>query len=194
MRKSAADKILEAREKRAELIDEMIKEFKKPLLVMRVNYPGLNKSNELTIGIMEDMDKVICETLGSKAYKKTIISGIEGPILYMVVSEDVIILKQITIELEENHILGRCLDIDIYDVEGKSISRKQLGYEVRKCYLCNDYAQNCVRAKVHSEEEVIAFIKKRYKEYMEYRKENCRDYSINIASHASKFEDEGLQK
>ena len=177
MRKSAADRILEAREKRAELIDKMINEYKKPLLVMRVNYPGLKKNNELTIGIMEDMDKVICDTLGSKSYKKTITSGVEGPILYMVVSEDAIMLKEIAIELEENHILGRCLDIDIYDIEGKGISRKQLGYEVRKCYLCNDYAQTCVRAKVHSEEEVIAFIKKRYKEYIEVKKENFKEYS-----------------
>lgn len=48
MRKNAADKILEAREERADKIDEMLKEYNKPVLVMRVNYPGQNKSNKLT--------------------------------------------------------------------------------------------------------------------------------------------------
>jgi holo-ACP synthase CitX len=167
MKKSAADKILEAREERADKIDEMIKEYKNPVIVMRVNYPGLNKSNELTISIMKDMNKVISEILGFKFYIKCVTQGAEGPVIYISVSEEVKSLKKIAINIEEKHILGRCLDIDVYDIDGRSISRQELGYEVRKCYLCQEYAHNCVRARVHSEEQVIAYIGEKYREYME---------------------------
>jgi holo-ACP synthase CitX len=165
MERSAADKILEAREERADKVDEMLKEYNKPVLVLRVNYPGLNKNNELTINIMEDMKKVIIEILGLRLYGKFDSCGAEGPIIYLSVQEEVKNLKKIAIDIEEGHILGRCLDVDVYDIDGISISRQELGYAVRKCYICEDYAHNCVRARVHSEQQVIAYIEEKYREY-----------------------------
>jgi len=169
MRKNIAGKILEAREERANKIDEMLKNYNKPVLVMRVNYPGLNKNNELTLKIMEDMNKVLSNTLGSKLYIKLVTIGVEGTVIYISVSEESKNLKQIAINIEEKHILGRCLDIDVYNLDGGIISRQDLGYEARKCYLCENNAHNCVRARVHSEQQVIAYIEEKYRKYMEDR-------------------------
>ena len=165
IKNAIAEKILEAREERVSKIAEMLEEYKMPVLVMRVNYPGLNKNNELTINIMKDMSKVIEKILGSKLYIKFNTSGAEGNILYISVQEEVKKLKKIAIDIEETHVLGRCLDIDVYDIDGRSIGRQELGYEVRKCYLCQDYAHNCVRSRVHSEEQVIAYIKEKYRKF-----------------------------
>ena len=38
---------------------------------------------------------------------------------------------------------------------------------MRKCYICDDIAHNCVRSKKHSKEEVEGFIKSKFAEYME---------------------------
>jgi holo-ACP synthase len=167
MKEYTAAELLEAREKRVGLIDKLLKRYNTPLLVMRVNYPGLEKTNKLTENIMAEMGSLICALLSGKVCSKMLLRGAEGPIFYVAVREDVLALKTIAIKFEETHMLGRCLDLDVYDLEGKSISRQELGYLKRKCYLCEDYAHNCVRARRHSEHEVVGYIEEKYREYKE---------------------------
>jgi len=166
-REYTADELLDAREKRVGLIEELLKRYNTPLVVMRVNYPGLMKTNDVTVNIIKDMSPLICSLLGDRVKGKSLKQGAEGPIFYVAVEEDVSVLKMITIKFEENHILGRCIDLDVYDSLGQSISRQELGFPRRKCYLCEDYAHHCVRARRHSEHEVIFYIKEKYREYRE---------------------------
>jgi len=167
MREYTVNDLLEAREKRVELMARLLKKFKAPLLVMRVNYPGLKKTNDVTLNIIDAMKALICMILGEKVCFKSLQQGAEGPIFLVVVEEEVLVLKRIAIDLEEQHALGRCLDLDVYDRMGRCISRNELGYPRRKCYLCEDYAQHCVRARRHSEREVIEYIEKKYRGYRE---------------------------
>jgi holo-ACP synthase CitX len=167
MREYTVDELLTARENRVGIIGELLKRYNTPLLVMRVNYPGLKKMNNLTVNIIEEMSLLVCMRLGDKVYCKCLLQGAEGPIFYVAVNEDVLVLKAIAIAFEETHSLGRCLDLDVYDREGKSISRQELRYPKRKCYLCEDDAHHCVRARRHSEHEVIEYIEKKYREYFE---------------------------
>ncbi|MDR3583754.1 MAG: citrate lyase holo-[acyl-carrier protein] synthase [Desulfosporosinus sp.] len=165
MKEYTVDELLKAREKRVGLIDNLLKRYHTPLLVMRVNYPGLKKMNPLTVKIIEVMSPLICTILSAQVCGKWLLQGAEGPILYVAVQEDVLALKRIAINLEEKHILGRCLDLDVYNLEGKSIGRQELGYPRRTCYLCEDFVHYCVRARRHSEHEVVAFIEEKYTEY-----------------------------
>lgn len=168
MKECTADELLDAREKRVGLIDKLLKRYNTPLLVMRVNYPGLKKTNDVTVAMIEDISLLICRLLSAKVRGKHLTQGAEGPIFYAAVDEDVWALKTIAINFEENHSLGRCLDLDVYDNRGtdiSSISRQELGYPRRTCYLCEDYAQHCVRARRHSEREVIDYIEERYRDY-----------------------------
>ena len=165
MRDYTADELLVSREQRVELIDQLIKRYNTPVLVMRVNYPGLRKMNELTVSIIQVMSPLIGRILGDKICSELLTQGAEGPIYYVAVNEEVLTLKTVAVELEEKHSLGRCLDLDVYNIEGRSLSRQELGYPRRKCYLCEDYAHHCVRARRHSEHEVIGYIEEKYKEY-----------------------------
>lgn len=170
MKEYTAADLLEAREKRVELMDSLLKRYQAPLLVMRVNYPGLKKTNELTLTIIQDMSALLCTMLGEKVCFKLRQIGAEGPIFLAVVKEEAVVLKRTALDLEENHVLGRCLDLDVYDSSGRGLSRQELGYPRRKCYLCEDYAQHCVRARRHEEHEVIEYIEDRFKSY---RKSVC---------------------
>ena len=165
MKEYTVEELLIARETRVGLIDKLLKRYHTPLLVMRVNYPGLKKMNPLTVNIIEAMSPVICTTLSAQVCGKWLLRGAEGPILYVAVQEEVLALKTRAINVEEQHTLGRCLDLDVYNLEGKSIGRQELGYPRRKCYLCEDYAHYCVRARRHSEHEVVAYIEGKYREY-----------------------------
>ena len=167
MKEYTADELLDAREKRVGLIDKLLKRYNTPLLVMRVNYPGLNKTNDVTVTIIKEMSPLICTILSNKVRGTLLNQGAEGPIFYAAVDEDGSALKTIALDFEENHSLGRCLDLDVYDRLGNSISRQDLGFPRRKCYLCEDDAHHCVRSRRHSEQEIIAYIEEKYGEYRE---------------------------
>lgn len=167
MRVYTAAEILEAREERVILIHRLIKKHNLPLLVMRVNYPGLQKTNELTVEIIQDMGLMLGSLWGDRVKFKSWQLSAEGPAFWLVVQGDAAVLKRAAIDLEERHLLGRCLDIDVYDCLGQSLSRQEFGYPRRKCYLCENDAQNCVRSRHHSEAEVIKFIEARFREYKE---------------------------
>lgn len=167
MQEFTVAELLEAREKRVDLITQLQKKYNTPLLVMRVNYPGLQKMNKLTINIMKDMTPLIRNTLGEKVQSQLSLQGAEGPVVYFAVQEEVMVLKKAAVDFEEKYPLGRCLDLDVYSLEGNSLSRQDLGYPIRKCYLCEDYAHLCVRARRHSQQEVIQYIEEKYREYRE---------------------------
>ncbi|AFQ46072.1 citrate lyase holo-[acyl-carrier protein] synthase [Desulfosporosinus meridiei] len=165
MRNYTVGDLLEAREKRVQQIEQLIKGYGNPLLALRVNYPGLKKTNELTMTIIREMGELLSSMFELKLAYKTLRQGAEGPIFMAVVQKDVFALKKLAVEFEENHVLGRCLDLDVYDHSGRSVSRQELGYPKRKCYLCEDYAQHCVRARRHPEHEVIHYIEEKFRNY-----------------------------
>ena len=166
-REYTAAELLNSREQRVGLIDKLLKQYNTPLLVMRVNYPGLKKTNDVTVNIIKAMSPLICTFLSDNLRGTFLNQGAEGPIFYAAVGEDVSTLKKIALDFEEDHSLGRCLDLDVYDRLGNSLSRQVLGFPKRKCYLCEDDAHHCVRAKRHSEHEIIAYIEEKYLMYRE---------------------------
>lgn len=162
-----AENIFLAREERVQLQQELLNKYKLPMLVMRVNYPGVNKDNKLTRQIMSNMVKILSDIFSPYIHFSISTNTAEGPLIIMLLEKDVKKIKQIAIDIENKHLLGRCVDIDVYNQFGTSISRIELGYEMRTCYLCDDVAHICVRSKKHREEEVIKYIKGKYEEYME---------------------------
>lgn len=167
MRKYSAGEILDARERRVDYQNYLLEKYKMPLLVARVNYPGLNKNNEMTQNIIEGIETILYDIYQFKTFCKTLIFGAEGPILFMNIKENAASIKKTSIEIEEKHILGRCVDIDIYDESGNGISRTEIGYSMRKCFICDNIAHKCVRSRKHDEKEVVQYIRNKYVEYME---------------------------
>jgi len=167
MRRYSAEEILEARERRVEIYNLLINKYSMPFIVVRVNYPGNEKNNELCNNIIQVIESVLSYTFADKIHCKSATYGAEGVVQYMVIDEEPLALKRAAIDIEEKHILGRCVDIDVFDENGVSISRSDLGLQPRKCYICENAAHVCVRSARHSEEEVIRYIKSKYREYKE---------------------------
>jgi holo-ACP synthase len=162
-----AEDILIERERRTQHQQKLLKQYKMPILVIRVNYPGINKDNHFSQEIAKIMDEVICKIFSCFINYKEKITAAEGPLVIMCINKSAREIKAMVLDIESNHILGRCVDLDVYDERGNSIGRQDFGLEMRKCYLCQDIAHNCVRSKKHSKEEVEGFIKSRFAEYME---------------------------
>lgn len=158
--------ILAEREERVYVQEELIKKYDSSLICIRVNYPGVIKNDYVSIGIMKILcDMVIREFRNHILYKNFNMTA-EGPILTLVVDELAMDIKNRTVGIEENHPLGRFVDIDVYDKYNRSLSRKDLGLDRRRCYICDNYAHICVRQRQHSEKEIKHFIKNSYKSFL----------------------------
>lgn len=186
MKLNEIDEFLLDREKRVILQENLLRENSKYTLVtVRVNYPGLEKSNFITDeiqGIISNEISEICEDIiiFKKEYK-----SLEGCITHFLIDLNLLKTKELMINIEENHILGRCVDIDVYEMnENKivTISRKDLNKKNRKCFLCELAANICSRNQSHSINEIKLYFENKYKEYIEYLRE--RD---NIASKLSQI-------
>lgn len=157
--------ILDAREKRAEMQNQLIKKYGKTLVSARVNYPGINKDNDITRGIMHIISKELCDRFNNVITYEMLEYTKEGPCLTFISDMEAAKVKSIAVEIEEQHPLGRLADIDVYSGEGLQLSRTEFGISPRKCYLCGDAAHNCARSQKHNISEIINYIETQYKEY-----------------------------
>jgi holo-ACP synthase len=86
-------------------------------------------------------------------YRETI-NPITGSEAYVAVYADAGALKELVINIENQHPLGRLFDFDVIGRDGFNISREVLGYAKRKCLICDEYAHACARSKRHTIEEL----------------------------------------
>lgn len=142
--------ILDYREQRALYQQELLNTYQLRLVVIKANYPGANKGNLYTNyvafkGYLDLVKQLSIEFIDAQY-------TLEGLIIYLVVHDDLINSKKQALLIEDSK-LGRLLDIDVYD-QDKQISRQDLGYEPRPCFLCSNLAIVCTRNQSHSLEEI----------------------------------------
>lgn len=162
------NKFLEYREKRVELQNSLLESYKMPLIAVRTNYPGEDKLEPLAVAIADIAASEMEALFKEKIVHRKLLENLEGKIYLFVIDKKAIDIKKSTVHFEENHILGRCLDIDVYDVDGTSLSRSIFGYDKRKCLICEDMAFICGRTMKHSHQEIKNALMKKYIAYNKY--------------------------
>jgi len=171
---------LRDRDIRVEYQKMLVGKYKKPVVCIRVNYPGINKTNFITSKINEIIYNVVVGLISDKIILKNSYNSLEGPISILVADMNPFVLKRICVNIEENHKLGRLVDIDVYDENYYGISRLDLNLNKRKCYICDDYAFLCARSKKHLEDEVISYIENTVSDFCNdfEQSEKCRILSV----------------
>ena len=147
------DEILDCREKRVAIQNDMIKKYNKPIISFTMNIPGPIKTNNeikkaFNIGktlILEKLKENNIEILEKKELNVN-----TGNELFISINSLAEKIKNITVTIEENSELGRLFDIDVIDVNFEKLSRKSF----RKCLICEEQAQECGRSRKHSIEEL----------------------------------------
>ncbi len=152
-------KILDARENRVQIQQEMLQKLPSCLLSFTLNIPGSVKvfpytkwTYEVGISIISKgislLNGVIIE---QKEVKKD--TGWEAFFALNLHPED---MKSYLLEQEEQHPLGRLFDFDILRADGSKLSRQELGFLERTCLLCGNPAFLCGRSRTHSAQELLA--------------------------------------
>lgn len=165
--------ILESKEKRRVIQENLISKYKSTLISFTLNTPGIKKDNEGYRRIhRETMDHIIkilrgkhIDILHREGFDKS--TGPEG---YIIVNSSPLDTKSLMIEIEEEHPLGRLLDIDVFNSKLDQISRKDLKLESRKCLICNKDARICMRERSHGLEEILIKVEELIAAYFDLTK------------------------
>jgi len=145
--------ILELREQRDYYEKELLQTYHHTLITIRPNFPGIEKRNEYANLVSEVLTSEISGKL--HIFKSLRSSTPEGLIYHLIVEENGLLAKEICINVEEEHPLGRLADIDVRSKD-ITFSRNNFSLGLRKCYLCEDDAIVCVRSMKHSQEDIAS--------------------------------------
>lgn len=150
--------ILDARENRAYLQQEMLKRNPRSLLSFTLNIAGPTKVFPYTkwlytlgYDLIHQGISLLCGTiLEEKEQKEN--TGYEALLALDLEPERI---KEYLLFQEEHHPLGRLFDFDVLRSDGTKVSRRELGFPERTCLLCQNPAFLCGRSRTHSAKELI---------------------------------------
>ncbi|WP_334328792.1 citrate lyase holo-[acyl-carrier protein] synthase [Companilactobacillus sp. HBUAS59699] len=128
--------------------------------------PGPIKNNEYLSEIFECGFKDFISNFDIK--KRVVWDVATGPEAFAIVNSDAQIVKTAAVKFENENPLGEIFDIDVYIVHGDtlgSLNRKDLHLQPRKCLICDKTAEECIRERNHSVEELQAHISKLINDY-----------------------------
>lgn len=147
--------ILRDREARYEYILKLIEKYSLPVICGKVNYPGPDKNTSTANKIFNILSNSLFKEFSAYIKFSKLLEGYDGKSLVMVVNLDEIDAKRKAIKLEEESKIGRLYDIDVYSLKGIPLSRKALGFEARKCIICNEEPWLCRRLNKHKLTELL---------------------------------------
>lgn len=171
-KKILMNRMLEAKEKRYYKIKSLTEKFESPVLSFMLNIPGEDKNFEEAVDFhkkhIEKIKKILEKNELNILFEdyENLVTGME---YISVLDGNGSLIKKLMIEVEENSLSGRLLDLDIYDKNFSQVSRSSLGLPERKCIICGDTARSCIKEERHKleelEEKVREIIKKDLKEF-----------------------------
>ena len=149
------EQLLESRDKRAEFQAILLRGYNTPLVSFTVNMPGKVKKDHRSARIFEAGVEAIRETLAGHVVYYKLLDNLTGPEGYFAVDMAVDDLKAAMCRIEDEHPLGRLMDIDVLSAPGKHVSRTTLGHQPRKCLVCGGMAAACTRSRAHPTQQLI---------------------------------------
>ncbi len=165
------NQLLESRDARAEHQKDLLGKYPgKSLLCLTVQLPGPEKRNAHSLAIARAGVAAIRQSFQPDYEElRDLETGYEG---YFLVAGDPLDVKRRCCQIEDTHPLGRLMDIDVLAnmptanmTPTHIISREDIGYEPRKCLLCENEVRYCMRAKTHTTSELLERIKQILKDY-----------------------------
>jgi len=153
------EELLLARDQRREKQIELLDAYPNTTLIcITIVMPGSVKLDDNTIIIGQTAKKEV-----KKAFQQSTIYTLEekkktGYEFYLLTKENCLEVKKICCFIEQNHPLGRLFDIDVLDNNHNIINREEVGYEKRKCLLCDNEARFCMRNHTHTQDEILNHI------------------------------------
>ena len=145
--------VLTARDRRVQRQRELLAQYGRPLICFTMNIAGPVKISPLIeqgfrLGLRRLEQQLL--RLRCPVLHREVICEITGCEALLVVDAPAEQLKAMTVDLEEADRLGRLLDLDVLDSQGRKLDRPQ----ERGCLICGAAGRGCARSRAHSVEQL----------------------------------------
>lgn len=147
--------ILQAREDRVQKQNLLLERYRKPLLCFTMNIPGPVKvDRDVEIGFFVG-NRLLRDALSPYTIlHREQHSPVTGCEAYYVVDLPARELKQLAVDIEDTDPIGRLFDMDVLDIDGRKLTREELGHRRRTCLICSKDAVVCARSRAHPLEQL----------------------------------------
>ncbi len=151
--------VLDARERRVWIQNELIKKYDCPVISFTMNIAGPVKVTALTVRAFEKGMRMLQKALQeaeitvNKEYRISEHTGYEA---FLSVQADAKRIKDICVEIEESIDIGRLFDMDVLGTDGVKLDRKT----ERSCIVCGREGRYCASRRIHSAAEVASAMHK----------------------------------
>ncbi|WP_312645401.1 citrate lyase holo-[acyl-carrier protein] synthase [Hydrogenoanaerobacterium sp.] len=175
--------MLDARERRAVIQQQLLKQFGQTLISFTLNIPGEYKAFPIAKQAFEEGLLCIAQQLGRARFEIVLQQeniGTTGYECYLVVHADAGNVKPLLIAIEEGHPLGRLFDLDVFESNGVALRGEAYGRKERRCLICGGPVWVCARNRIHSSTELAFCAAKLMQDYFN------RKYADTVAAHAQK--------
>ena len=138
--------VLQARDRRASLQQELLKAFHCPLICFTMNIAGPIKTSPLILrGFQAGLASLDKKLPRDKILARRTFQEITGCEAFYAVNADAAQLKQLCTAIEKATPLGRLFDMDVLDTDGKKLERNSL----RGCIVCGKPGRGCAAGRLH---------------------------------------------
>lgn len=155
---------LAEKEARYRLICDLIQKYRKPVVTLSLNLPGVWADYPLAQALWHDAAQTVEKAISEALFRSILAQERQNPVgctLLMVVEGDASELKSAGMAIEAQHPLGRLLDVDVYGLTGTPLSRRDGSAAERACFICSRPASVCRWERRHSREELTQHINQR---------------------------------
>lgn len=156
--------VLAAKERLAALQAELRQSHQLPVVSFTINIPGSVKDSPVIRNLLRtavDKFRAAASDSNFDITEERFIYTKAGPAAVAAVDGEPDKLKQVGIEIEESGFYARLFDIDVFDAEGRQISRQNIGYSERTCFLCDGLPVVCRRSDKHNSDELRLNVEQR---------------------------------
>jgi holo-ACP synthase len=154
--KASLAEVLAARDRRVEWQKYLLERDGASVLSLTLVSPGSVKDSPERRRLMDRMEAVMAEALGSAGLRvrtRLRFDGVTGPEAVWSVESTAEALKRLVMRVETEKPWGRLLDADVIFSGGNgdpaALSRTNLGGETRRCLVCEEDAGACIRLRRH---------------------------------------------
>ncbi|MCR5575805.1 MAG: citrate lyase holo-[acyl-carrier protein] synthase [Oscillospiraceae bacterium] len=153
MREITLAEMLDAREARALRQQELLREYRCPLVSFTLNIPGPVKDSPLIRRGYETGRarlEAALKAAGTEILRREEKLAPTGPELLLAVDADAAAIKALCLAIEDWDALGRLFDLDVLAPDGEKLERTS----PRRCLVCGRPGRDCASRRLHSVEEL----------------------------------------
>ena len=153
----SVDELLAAKDERIKRLKQMASRHPDALICYKLNVPGPVKTNDMILNLFHAGLKAWLEGVNSHSLtllEEKQLNEKTGPEYFAAIMGDPLEIKKMTAKIEETHPLGRLFDFDVMDQHLTAYGRTEIGFEPRKCLICDENAFVCGRSRAHELSEL----------------------------------------